>query len=244
LRDGVLRDVASGAEIRRMPVEIEGFTRGQQLGDYVAYDKGSVRRIYSWHTGELVATHDLIGNMMHIQSMSRDAQVVQAHGWQPGTGPWSATFFDVITDTSGNVKQGPSNGFGTLRHGAEGVISPDGRFVVRDAVRTRPRWLPRWWPMEDEIATTQIVERLTEARLGAFPRTSWARFSPRGNLLALVREDYGIDVYEIPLRPPWLLIVAAAIFAGGALWGIGWSWSRWRKPASQPSASQAPSGAG
>lgn len=228
--EDVLRDLETGQELRRLPKSIDGFELKQHLFDFAVYRREQHVRLYSWHSGELEATHDLVGNMMGIQNLSRDGKFIGAQGWPPGVGPWTASFMHILLDTSANVHK-------TSEHRTISGNSPDGLYVAEPGERKRPGWIPRWWPGAESTPTMRFVHWTTDKELAAFAHISYVSFSPDGSQVALMRDDYVIDVYAFPFRKPWGLIAGAALLAACGSWSVGWLGARWRgkaKPAPIP----------
>ncbi|MSQ94800.1 MAG: hypothetical protein EXR98_09625 [Gemmataceae bacterium] len=222
--DGVLSDLETGSEVRRLPKSIDDYDLQHHIGDLVEYRKEQYVRLYSWHAGELVAAHDLVGNRMGIQGLSRDGQVIHAYGWPPGVGPWTAKFMSVLLDAKANVRRTWE------KHGMdrERVLSPDGQHLAEFGDAKRFAWLPKWWPGPESTPSVRFVHWTTDKELAKFSNISRIRFSPQGKRIALTRDDFAIDIYEFPFRKPWGSIAGAALLAAWGSWSVGWLWARWR----------------
>jgi hypothetical protein len=222
---GVVTDLATNTELRRLPTQIDDFGYTYSLGEFAIYRNDKVARLYSWLIGQQVASHDLVGNLMAVRNISRDGQIVEASGYKKGTGPWTANAgMAVLSEVgSGTTTSSSDHFYQPVR-----VLSPDGLLVTQLDVVTRPRWLPAWWPMKDSSEVLCVKDWKAGKTLAKFLPASQPVFSPNGRLFAVMGEDRVIEGYAVPFATPWLLIGLAAVVAGSLSWSTGWAWSRWR----------------
>lgn len=225
--DGVLLDLAANRELRRLPKSIDGYNYAHTIHDFAAYQTESRLRLYSWHTGELHAEHELVSRQMHVRMLSRDGQVFIATGGPPGPIPWTHHYLELLRDgASGKSKT--TKEFGAL---SEGVLSPDGRYLATHGEWKRASWLPNWWPGPESAPSVRFTRLTTETDLVEITNIDRIDFSPQGDLVALTRDDHVIEGYRFPFRKPWGLIVSAAFVAAWVSWGSAWLWGRWRNRA-------------
>jgi WD40 repeat protein len=220
--DFVVRDFETGLELRRWSSLLNGeHPYIEELGEFAIYRQGKEIKVHSRLTGELMATHDLIGNFMTIDGVSRDGQVVSAHGWPPGASPWSASFMAVLVDASTGARH-------TVKGHPRRVLSPDGQHIAQFGATKRPAWLTKWGLFKESVPSVDIIHWQTDETLATFLHASEVRFSPQGNQIAVVRDDGVVDVYPFPFETPWGLIAGSGLAAAFLAWSIGWLWGRWR----------------
>ncbi len=218
-----VRDLKNGDMTHHLPENVGDYYQTETFGDFSVYRKeriGKEAKVFSLQTGELQATHDLIGNFMTIDGISRDGQVVSAHGWQAGASPWSVSFMAVLVDASTGINR-PVKGH------PRRVLSPDGQHIAQFGETKGPVWLTKWGFFKESAPSVDILRWQTDERLATFLHASDVRFSPSGNHIAVVRDDSVIDVYPFPFKTPWGLIVGSGLAAASLAWSIGWLWARW-----------------
>lgn len=236
VRDRVLRDLETDAEVRRLPEAIEGHVNNQNIGEFAIYRKDQHVMLYSWLNGEHRATHDLVGNMMNIHGMSQDGQVIDAYGWPKGVGPWTAADYRILCSAKLKIQMNFDRPR-SPRYYRRSVLSPDGHHLVQVISSSRPTWLPKWWPMAEPGPSALVTHWTSGKQLTEFSNAGDMDFvfSPQGNLFAVSRGDAGIDIYEFPFTKPWLSIASAALLAACGSWSLAWLWSRRRaRTASRP----------
>jgi WD40 repeat protein len=55
-------------------------------------------------------------------------------------------------------------------------------------------------------------------RSASFPAATSAKFSPDGRTLALIMEDETVQLWDWPMRVPWLIMLAGGVLAAGTGW--------------------------
>src|SRR5262249_5449897 len=83
ISDLTLRELDSDCALRELPAIIDEFYFQYTLGDFAIYQKVNHVRLYSWHTGQLVAEHDFHFKTMGVSMVSRNGQVVEVEGCKP-----------------------------------------------------------------------------------------------------------------------------------------------------------------
>lgn len=202
------------------PREIDGFALESCYGGFAAYRKNHDVRVYSLHRGELVATYYLDRLFSHITFVSNHGQVIEA---EQSTTLYATEVPCVLMEAEAGIPR-EYTGHRPRSH----KFSPDGAYLAILTPAERPDWLVKWLPPE-KSKTVRVTHWTTNRELASFNRARDAVFSPRGNLLAVVRDDSAIDVYEFPFRTPWGTMAIAALSAAACSWCVGCLWSRWRR---------------
>jgi WD40 repeat protein len=218
----IVRDAQSNEVRRRSPRVIDDYEFAEHRGQFGVFRKSDrFVRAYSWLTGELVASHDLVGQIMFIKWLSRDGQVIDAGGWPPGASLWSAAHMTLLHD----ARTGAENR--TNKH-THRILSPDGQHIAELGSTKLPEWLTKFNILPAETPAVDIIDWAKDKKLATIAYAKECCFSATGNQIAVVRTDGAIDVYTFPFETPWSAIVGAGFVAAFGSWGIGWLWGRWR----------------
>jgi hypothetical protein len=227
VENGVLRDVETGAELKRVPTEIDNFKYNQSIGEFALYvhKKDNVevdQRLYSIFTGELRASAMLPWTAV-ITQVCADGRIWCAVGrsWQNVAvrEPFPSQIRDTTSGQCFDIRQ--------IDQFAR--ASPDGEVFAYVAEVPPPhRWL-QWLPIRQGGWCMRIVRWKTNELLATFPDAKEARFSPDGSKLAILRDDCVIEIYDFPFRTPLGLIAGAAMLTAAFTWSFGWAWSRCRR---------------
>ncbi len=109
------------------------------------------------------------------------------------------------------------------------AISPDGRYLaVRNRLRGDPHpwlaWLMNWLAINSSGHDFVLYDLPSETVVTTIRNADWAQFSLDGQSLAIITDDT-LNIYDFPLRKPWLKIavcgVTAAAIAGLLAWLLG-----------------------
>lgn len=227
VENGVLRDVETGAELKRVPTEIDGFKYSHTIGAFALYSREAKTnqldmRLYPVLTGELRASATLPAAQV-ITQICADGLV---WCWTPRSWQNVAVrepFPSQIRDT----ESGQCLDIRQIDQFAR--ASPDGEiFAYRAEAPPLHRWL-QWLPLRQGW-TMRVLHWKTHEELATFPDAKELRFSADGSKLAVLRDVDIIEIYDFPFRTPWGLIAGAAVLTAAFTWSLGWMWSRFRKP--------------
>lgn len=213
------RDLETNQVERRLPANLDGFRHmGPHRTPYVLYRRGNEIRVFSLlaegHLAELTLPDE---NMMLMQVFSQDGLVIRFGAFVKGV------HRDVLVDFRDGVRQTLDDVFG--QHDCP--FTPDGRVYARFEECKSPLGISELWSGKDTERVLRVMRWADDTELGRFRNIKQACFSPKGNLLAVMREDHSFAIYDFPFRKPWGLIVAAVLIAMCCTWSLAWLWSRW-----------------
>ena len=231
IENGVLRDIESGAEVRRLPAQIDGFKYRHSMNEFAFFVKedpgGAHLQLYSWLTGE-VRSSATFPRVEFVTQVSKEGRVLcwVEPSWN-NVGlreKWPSRILDTAT---GELREYPRTGLmGTPQFSR---ASPDGEYFVHlIKMPPLPKWL-QWLPNKRSTYGMRFVQWRADAEVVTLPGVEAVCFSADGSKLAAVRDDLVIDIYDFPFRKPWALIAGAALIASCLPWSIAWTWSRWRR---------------
>ena len=219
---GVVRDLQTGEGLRKQ--KLDGFEGS--IGEFAICRKEEEVRLYSYLTGERRSAFTL-PRRWTIVGVSRDGQIVSASSW-PASGFGDVSAHYQLINAPDNTSRPITDADLHLRNFR--ALSSDGSLLISEGqTRTqRHPWLAKWWPDNVSEVRFYVTRWKTDEHLAEFRNVSYLCFSPRGNLLAVMRADLAIDVYDFPLHKPLAWIIGVALLTAIGAWGTGWLWSRWR----------------
>lgn len=228
IESGLMIELKSGRELKRLPATIDDVKYTRSQGDFALYashdDRPAAVRVYSWTSGKEVASTKL-PFFEFVTQVCGDGSVIcwAMRGWN-NIGlrePYPEIIFDVTTSKERPFAQPP--GVGSFVR-----ASPDGEVVAfLDRVPPRPKWLS-WLPARASEKQMRFLRWRTEEELAVMPQALQVCFSADSNVVGVAREDHDIEIYHLPFRKSWTMIVAAAMGTLMLTWAAAWTWQRWR----------------
>jgi hypothetical protein len=231
-----LIDLATGKAVGRshVPEDLDKPTSLRCEGKFFIRQEGRQWKCYSALTGELVSEISTPADDWLAGIISDDGMVWNCfpQNMLPSGGK-SVPDFQLIDCRTGISRTKDELGF-TF----DGLISPDGRIVCGAySLETNP-WIEYFAKLirGDAGAPVRLIRWADNAEVGFYQGGRDTRFSPRGNLLAIVRRNGVFELRDFPIATPWFSIVGAALIVASCTWAAVWLWSRCANARRQQSA--------
>lgn len=180
------------------------------MGEHVVYAAGKQMSVVHLGTGELAASFTLEGEMdaHSVYPLTSDGKSVSITVRTVGR---PHCLFDARTGAFQRLPAADAKSWAAL--------SPDRRWLITgaDVVRKYEGWrrfLPEWAKPRHKCAG-EIHDLSQGWQVAHFPGVTGAKFSPDGQMLAMIGEDGTVQLWDFPLRTPWANIVIGGGLATG-----------------------------
>ncbi len=199
------------------------------MDEYVVFAAGKQMSVVHLGTGELTASFALEGAMdsHSVYALTSDGKTISVTARTNGRPHY---VFDARTGVFRRLPAADAKSWSAL--------SPDRRWLIAggDVVHKYEGWrrfLPEWAKPRHKCAS-DLHDLARGWPVAHFAGVTGAKFSPDGQTLAIIGDDGTVQLWDIPLRTPWAMVVSGATLAAAFVYVLPALRFCRRKPEAKP----------